>query len=347
LEISEQYSNNFKSVPELPFRHVPFKPVEQGPSPYHLKEYTEKEEKILELAEKRFRRTKKGLKSSHLVDIGFAKNDADARSKIKRCVAKNILFTFGHKRPQEYYPTILKAQVMSHLLPEIVPKDHSGVNHKLEELLQEVRLQSLEYILAQLPEAPLGIHNPHMFFSTTPEYYNDIDSTPLPRNRAKSFKKPIGKALVTCSVYPNGTVDIQIACNKNPFRLESEDDISNFVAYLGEVKAFVAIVLSDPRSRAIPDVMDWILTECDINKDVEVSNAFSLVSLHTQGNFRVRDYEYVLRTYFKLLGSKTVFRNEVTLAPRVQMGQILNLFSALAITFRTMPNFKSSEGNSS
>ena len=101
--------------------------------------------------------------------------------------------------------------------------------------------------------------------------------------------------MVTCIIYPSGSVDVQVACDNSPFRLESEDDVSNLIAFLGEVKAFVVGGPSDPRSRIIPNVRDWTLTECDINKDVIVSDAFSLISLHTQGNFRVKDYEFVLK----------------------------------------------------
>ena len=134
-----------------PFEDVPLELVGRGPSYRNRKRHNVKYEQIQELAEKRFRGIKKGLESSHLIDVGIAKNDADARSKIKRCVAKNILFTFGHKRPQEYYPITRKAEVVKYLLSQGVPKQPSGVNPKLEELIQEVRLQSLEYILALLP----------------------------------------------------------------------------------------------------------------------------------------------------------------------------------------------------
>ena len=94
------------------------------------------------------------------------------------------------------------------------------------------------------------------------------------------------------------------------------------LVFLGEVKGFVTSVLFDTHGRAIPDVMDWILTECDINKDVVVSDAFHLTSLHLQGKVRVRDFEYVLRMYFKVMGPDTVFRIEAGVAPRMKVGQI-------------------------
>ena len=81
-------------------------------------------------------------------------------------------------------------------------------------------------------------------------------------------------------------------------------------------------MLSDTRGRAIPRVLDWMLTECDINKDVAVSDAFNLASLHIQGKVRVSDFEYVLRMYFKVMGPDTVFRIEAGVAPRMKVGQI-------------------------
>lgn len=291
---------------------------------------------VQKFTEEFFRRTKKGIKFSHLIEAGLAKNKKDAQSKVKRYVRAGCLFTWEDKKPQEYFPTSIKPEVIAYLLAKNVPIEPSGVNPKIKELLEEVRHQSLEWVLAQLPDSPLGIHNLHLLFSTIPEYYDDLSSTPSKRNRGKRFQQPIGPAVVTCIVYPNGTVDVQIECNKNPFSLESEGDVSNLVAFLGEVKAFVSGILSDPRGRVIPDVRDWILTECDINKDIAVGDAFSLVSLHTQGNFRVRDFEYVLRVYFKVLRSKTVLRTEVSLAPRIRIGEVLTIFLALAIALRRL-----------
>ena len=124
--------------------------------------------------------------------------------------------------------------------------------------------------------------------------------------------------MVTCTVYPRGIVDIQVACSNKPFRLESLIDVSRLLIFLGEIKGFVTSVLFDTHGRAIPDVMDWILTECDINKDVVVSDAFHLASLHLQGKVRVRDFEYVLRMYFKVMGPDTVFRTEIGVALHMQ-----------------------------
>jgi hypothetical protein len=65
-------------------------------------------------------------------------------------------------------------------------------------------------------------------------------------NRSKSTQQTIGKALVTCVVYPGGSVDVQISCTNKPFKLESHVDVGRLLVFLGQVRAFVISVLMDP-----------------------------------------------------------------------------------------------------
>jgi hypothetical protein len=279
---------------------------------------------VQKLAEDVFTSSRKGITFLDVITKGLAKHKPQAQLLLKRSRSGGFLFTFKDTRPQRYYATSINSEVMKYLLSENAPIDHTGVNAKLEELRQDVRFQTLiEYVLPMLPEAPLGIHNLRLHFNTTSGYYDSLALIPLPTNRGKRSQQPIGENMVTCIVYPNTAVDIQIACSNKPFRVESLIDVVHLVAFLGEVRAYVCNVLSDTRGRAIPRVLDWMLTECDINKDVAVSDAFLIASLHIQGKVRVSDFEYVLRMYFKVMGSDTVFRTETGVAPHMRVGQIL------------------------
>lgn len=279
---------------------------------------------IGKLGEEIFRKKKAGLKYTHLIENGFAKHKAQARAQLKRYLAAKVLFTWGNRRPQRYYPTSIKSEVMKYLLSENVPVEPSGVTRRLNELRQDVRLQTLvEYVLPLLPDVPLAMHNIHLYFESKSSFYEDLPWTESKKNRGKRCQQKIGQGMVTCTVYPGGAVDIQVRCSNKPFRLESLIDISRLLVFLGEIKGFVTSILFDTHGRAIPDVMDWILTECDINKDVVVSDAFHLTSLHLQGKVRVRDFECVLGMYFKVMGPDTVFRTEARVAPRMKVGQII------------------------
>jgi hypothetical protein len=267
---------------------------------------------IQALAEQVFRKTGRSITYNHLLYSRFARSKPEAQLLLKRSRMGGFLFTFKNRRPQQYYPSNRKSEVMKYLLSENAPIDPTGVDLKLEGLRQEVRFQTLiEYVLPMLPEAPLGVHNLHLYFSTKPNLYGEVSLAPSLRNRGKRSQQRIGHTMVTCIFYPNGTVDVQIACSNKPFRFESSIDVSHLVAFLGEVRAFVCTVLSDSHGRTIPVVLDWMLAECDINKDIAVSEAFQVASLKVQEKIRVRDFECMLRIYFKSIGPNTVVARQV------------------------------------
>src|SRR6266540_2678962 len=97
---------------------------------------------------------------------------------LKRCRRVGLLFTFNDRRPQRYYATSIKSEVMRRLLSENTPIEPTGVDLKLEELRQEVRYQTLEFILPMLPDTPIGMHNLHLHFSTKSNYYDDVSLAP-------------------------------------------------------------------------------------------------------------------------------------------------------------------------
>jgi hypothetical protein len=69
-------------------------------------------------------------------------------------------------------------------------------------------------------------------------------------------------------------------------------------------------VLNDPRERAVPSIREWHLSECDINKDIEISDIMQLSSIDIQLKYADR----VFRQYVKSLHDKAVYRCEESLA---------------------------------
>ena len=90
---------------------------------------------------------------------------------------------------------------------------------------------------------------------------------------------------------------------------------------------------SDPRGRAIPTVLEWVLTECDINKDVTVSDAFHMASLHIQEKMRVWDFELILNMYFKVRGPDTIWRTELRITPLMSITAFFGLHD-----YKSKPN---------
>ena len=55
-----------------------------------------------------------------------------------------------------------------------------------------------------------------------------------------------------------------------------------------------------------------VLTECDINKDVTVSDAFHMASLHIQEKMRVWDFELILQYVFQGQGARHDMEDRTT-----------------------------------
>ena len=62
----------------------------------------------------------------------------------------------------------------------------------------------------------------------------------------------------------------------------------------------------DKHERLVPDIMEWYLTECDINKDIKVSDWFHYTSIKIQ----VKHLDHLFKVYIKEMGKDTVWRVE-------------------------------------
>ncbi len=86
-----------------------------------------------------------------------------------------------------------------------------------------------------------------------------------PRNNGKKYAKVIRTSRIDYTFYPNGTINIEVRCSNNPFRLQTEEDRSSLLVFFGQIKQELISILSDSHERIVPNVMEWELTECDIN----------------------------------------------------------------------------------
>ena len=69
--------------------------------------------------------------------------------------------------------------------------------------------------------------------------------------------------------------------------------------------------LADMHERIVPDMMEWCVTECDINKDTKVSDLFHFSAVRIQ----VKHLDHLFRIYIKSMGEDTVCRVEASLHP--------------------------------
>ena len=107
-------------------------------------------------------------------------------------------------------------------------------------------------------------------------------------------------------LYPNGKVMVYVKCSEDPIRLETENDVSYFFSFLGQVRDRLIIWLSDLRETVVPPIMEWHLLQCDINRDVELTSMAQI----TLPDIQLKYADRVFRLYVKSLHDKAVYRAE-------------------------------------
>ena len=69
---------------------------------------------------------------------------------------------------------------------------------------------------------------------------------------------------------------VYISCSDKPFKLEDDNDVSSLFAFLGQTRDRLLHLLSDVREKIVPNVMEWSLIQCDVNRDVEIDDNMQL-----------------------------------------------------------------------
>ena len=217
------------------------------------------------------------------IETNFSVNKVKAQRTLKHFHQRKVVFTANdlilegitvlqNKSLQQYFPTCIKAEIVEGLSKrENVLVDPTGVD-----LLAlppscksasppsndlDIVNQTLEgYVLPLLPQAPIFLHNFHFKISIDPECYLDLELPYYDKNNGKRHSENIRTSHVDYVLYTNGTVDIQVRCSNNPFKLETEIDRSRIIAFFGQVRDRLIILLRDERERIVPEIMDWQIT---------------------------------------------------------------------------------------
>jgi hypothetical protein len=289
--------------------------------------YTRAKE-IENLAVKRYNETGKGITFNDLLLGGLALHKTHAQVTLKYCLKRKILFAPSNHKPQQYYPVCLKSNVLKVKMSKNIPVEPTGVglsntppshlfpiNAAHDEPYDSssiVANQSLEgYVLPLLPSAPLHIHKIQMKLKVPKECYSELNVPMSRRNKGKEHIEIIGTARVCYCFYSNGTVMVSVENSDNPLKLEDEVDQSRLFVFFGQVRDRLVAFLMDKHERLVPDILDWELTQCDVNKDVRVSDWFQYTAIKVQ----VKHFDHLLRVYIKSMGKDTVCRVEESLNP--------------------------------
>jgi hypothetical protein len=282
--------------------------------------------KIEELAIQKYGTCGKGINFSDVMKFRCSKTKA--QRILKDSCQQRILFRSPQRtRPQHYYPSILKADILEKLnqkgnvpidLTEVTSSETSS-NAPLS-TLEEQKAQNLLDALILLSHSPLYIHKLQLQLSLDSGYYIDIQRDCSKYNKAKQHEEKIGTSIVKYLVYPNGKIMVFVACSNNPFKLEDEADESILYAFLGQVRDRLLYLVTDPHERIVPLITQWILTGCDINKDLAVTDMFQLSAI----NIQLKDADRVFRLYIKPLGDKAAYRVEESVKKRSSLVDVLH-----------------------
>jgi hypothetical protein len=310
--------NPIKNTPIDSTQNIPLALLGQRVPKYSIdngrqRRYTRAQE-LETLAVSKYKGNGKGISYKDLLTSGLAFSKRQAQITLKHCFKRNILFTLGNYKPQQYYPVCLKSEISKKNILVGV----SGVNHFMGGLLQgkqvvghsnldPIIVQTLEgYILPLLPKAPLHIHKMQLKVKVPSECYHEIALPVNPCNKGKQLEDIIGRTHVRYHFYANGTVMVFTENSNNPFKLEDDLDLASIIAFFGQLRDRLVVFLNDRHERVVPGIMEWSLTQWDANKDIVVND----LSLCSSINIQVKHLTHILRIYIKSAGEKTVCRVE-------------------------------------
>jgi hypothetical protein len=90
--------------------------------------------------------------------------------------------------------------------------------------------------------------------------------------------------------------------------------------FFGQIRAGLISLLNDKHERIVPDILEWELTECDINKDIKVTDLLHFTSIKIQ----VKHLDHLFRIYIKAMGKDTVRRVEENKQPKKPPLEFIN-----------------------
>jgi hypothetical protein len=300
-----------------------------------------KAQKIEDLAIVKYKSTRKGITYQDLIRNHLSHSQKHAQNALKRSLQKRIIFTIEQHKPQQYYATCIKSEIVKHKMIGNAPLGVTGSNLGIsnynsldgtpicrntafrDELLS---IQTLEgYVLPMLSSTPLCIHKMQLKLKVLPEYYHEISNPSDAWNKGKRLEEIIGNSIVTYHFYTNGIVMISVGNSNKPFKIEDDVDRGRLMAFFGQVKDRLALFLMDKRERVVPDVMLWELTQFDINRDVKVSDWMQVTGIKMQ----IRHLDHLFRIYIKSMQKDTVCRVEESISNNKPNNSILDTITKI------------------
>lgn len=265
--------------------------------------------KLVVFVEQRFDKIKEGTKFVDLEQT-FGIRKARAQRLLKGAKLNGILFCPRRTNPQKYYPESRHFEVVQYLNnKEFVLKDTTGTSHPQQPLsncLEHQKAGNFLDALMLLTSRPLMLHKLQLETHVDKGCYNLISGVGWRKNLGKCRPELIENINVMCIYYKNGKLSIDVACAKWPFRIETESDLAILYSFFGQIRDRIECHIDDPRGRITPNITEWVLKQCDFNKDIAITDKAQV----TLPDIQLSTAFQTFRLYVKNLQGQAHFRCE-------------------------------------
>jgi hypothetical protein len=295
------------------------------PLPSLVNKYCITATNIVEIAVQKFKSSGFGITCINVMEqFHVTKRHAQRTLKyfrdIKALFTANDLLSQGiyliqNKNPQQYFPSCIKAEIIEKLKNRrrLLTTDSNTTrlseNNSLVKELEYRKAQAILDVLCLLPYTPPYIHKLQLLVTISKTSYNELMQLQNYDGRKRSHEEVIGRRHVEYLFSANGTIEIFVTSNQSPFKIETDEDESLFFAFLGQVRDRLLYHVGDIRESYIPSLMDWILVQCDLNKDMEIDDKAQITLPDTQ----LRQADRIFRQYVKIIKGKAFCRAEESL----------------------------------
>jgi hypothetical protein len=284
--------------------------------------------KIEETAIQKYRAGGYGLKYTDLTE-DFHITKSQAQLTLKHLHHKGVLFTardlirqginlMENKKPQAYFPSCIKAEIVENLKKKKRVNSNSieALSSTIIPFQKDATVTVLEYQKVQnvleslllLPYNSSYIHRLLLTLHINRQFYAEVREI-KGKKKIEKYEEIIGSRYVEYTVSSNGTVQIAVRSNDTPFKLETEQDVSMIFSFFGQIRDRLLFLLGDQKELLVPSVMEWVLKQCDLNKDIQIDEKAQL----TLPDIQLMHMDRVFRQYVKIIKGKAYYRTEESL----------------------------------
>lgn len=299
--------------------------IEELPNFGHRRKRNIVKTSICKLATDKYHASGFGIQYGDVMEA-FLVGKNQAQRTLKYFHNKGVLFTardlfaqgidlLDSKNPQQYFPTCIKAEILEGLkkrkprvsvLKTTIPSQKFALANALE----YQKAQAFLDVLLLVPHIPLYIHKLQLLVTISKDDYKELIQLQYNESKRKrSHEEIIGRRYVKYLFSMNGTIEIFVTSNHSPFKIETDEDESLLFSFLGQVRDRLLYHVGDVRELYIPSLMDWILVQCDLNKDIEIDDKAQI----TLPDIQLRHLDRVFREYVKIVNGKAFCRAEESL----------------------------------